>query len=168
VHEAAAARLRAAGLERPLVEEALYGADFMHRLLSPEGYFFMTVFEGWGRPGAERAVTGYVGEEGKFTTDYQAAMREGAGVAIGRARPRRAALTQSGISGEFSAATYLADAQRAFAHLAQHNREYDDDGSRTSSMTTPGSWLRFELYRSTRRPSTARRRTAAPVIWSSA
>src|SRR5258706_658229 len=52
VHEAAAARLRAAGLERPLVEEAVYGADVMHRLLSPQRFFFMTRVEGWGPPGA--------------------------------------------------------------------------------------------------------------------
>jgi len=150
VHEAARPRLRAAGLERALVEEALYGADFMHRLLSPEGYFYMTVFEGWGRPGAERAVTGYVGEEGKFTTDYQAAMREGAGVAIAALARASRLPAQTGISGEFSAATYLADAKRAFAHLAQHNREYDDDGVENIIDDYTGLLAAVELYRSTK------------------
>src|SRR5258706_240100 len=123
----------------------------MHRLLSPEGYFFMTVFEGWGRPGAERAVTGYVGEEGKFTTDYQAAMREGAGVAIA-ALARAARLSRkSGISGEFPAATYRGDAGPAFGTLAQHNREYDDDGVENIIDDYTGLLAAVELYRSTKR-----------------
>jgi len=150
VHEAAPQRLRAAGLERPLVAEALYGADFMHRLLSAEGYFYMTVFEGWGRPGAERAVTGYVGEEGKFTRDYQAAMREGAGVAIAALARASRLSRQTGMAGEFSATTYLADAKRAFAHLAQHNREYDDDGVENIIDDYTGLLAAVELYRSTR------------------
>jgi hypothetical protein len=150
VHEAAPSRLRAAGLERPLVEEALYGADFMHRLLSPEGYFYMTVFEGWGRPGAERAVTGYVGEQGEFTKDYQAALREGAGVAIAALARASRLSRQTGMTGEFSAATYLADAKRAFAHLAQRNREYDDDGVENIIDDYTGLLAAVELYRSTK------------------
>jgi len=78
-------------------------------------------------------------------------MREGAGVAIA-ALARAARLSrQSGISGEFSAATYLADAQRAFAHLAQHNREYDDDGIENIIDDYTGLLAAVELYRSTRR-----------------
>jgi hypothetical protein len=68
-------------LEQKMLAEIFWGADYLHRILDPEGYFYLTIFDGWGS-GKERMVTGYVGLEGRYTKDYQAAMREGAGLAI--------------------------------------------------------------------------------------
>lgn len=127
-YDASPARFRAAGLDHEIVDEALYGADFMHRLLAPEGYFYMTVFDQWNRAGTERQLTGYVGERGEMTTNYQAALREGGGFAIA-ALARAARLSrETHRAGEFPAATYLADAERAWAHLAVNNARYADDG----------------------------------------
>ena len=127
-YDASPDRFRSLGLANDIVEEAFWGADFMHRMLSPEGYFYMTVFEGWGRLDAPRVITGYVGEEGIYTGDYHAAFREGGGMAIA-ALSRAARLARStGKSGAFAGSVYLADAERAFAHLSSNNTRYDDNG----------------------------------------
>ena len=45
------------GLTERMVEEAFWGADFLHRMLSEEGYFYMTVFDRWGSD-EDRWITG--------------------------------------------------------------------------------------------------------------
>ena len=150
-HDAALPLYRKAGLEKRVVEEALWGADFLHRLLDKDGYFYMTVFDRWATPGAERMVVGYVGIEGVYTKDFQAAFREGGGVAIaGLARASRLSKT-TGISGEFSAAQYLQDAERAFAHLQANNLKYCDDGVENIIDDYTALLAAVELYRATQK-----------------
>jgi hypothetical protein len=115
-------------LDGTVIAEVLWGADYLHRLLDPEGYFYLTVFDRWGEPGAERMVVGYVGIDGVYTKGYKAGFREGAGIAIA-ALARASQLSKAGgAKGEFPAQQYLADARKGFAHLEQHNLEYVDDG----------------------------------------
>ena len=63
-------------------DEAAYGADFLVRMLSDEGYFYMTVFDNWGSPMGKREICAFTGSDGKKTADYQTAFREGGGMAI--------------------------------------------------------------------------------------
>ena len=63
-------------------DEAAYGADFLVRMLSDDGYFYMTVFDNWGSPKGKREICAFTGSDGKKTTDYQTAFREGGGMAI--------------------------------------------------------------------------------------
>jgi Glycosyl hydrolase family 9/Cellulase N-terminal ig-like domain len=150
-HDSVPALYRSAGLEKRVVEEALWGADFLHRLLDKDGYFYMTVFDHWAAPGAERMVVGYVGIEGVYTKDYQAAFREGAGVAIaGLARASRLSKA-TGMQGEFSAAQYLQDAERAFAHLQANNLKYCDDGVENIIDDYTALLAAVELYRTTKK-----------------
>jgi Glycosyl hydrolase family 9/Cellulase N-terminal ig-like domain len=142
-------RFRAAGLERAVLEEAMWGADYLHRLLSPEGYFYMTVFDRWAAPGAERVVTGYAGAEGVYTTDYQAAFREGAGVAIAALAHIARLSRRSGVTGAFAADQYLADARRGFAHLQASNPHYVDDGHENIIDDYTALLAAVELYAST-------------------
>jgi hypothetical protein len=152
-HDSVPALYRSAGLEKRVVEEALWGADFLHRLLDKDGYFYMTVFDRWATPGAERMVVGYVGIEGVYTKDYQAAFREGAGVAIaGLARASRLSKA-TGIQGEFSAAQYLQDAERAFAHLQANNLKYCDDGVENIIDDYTALLAAVELFRTTQKDS---------------
>lgn len=147
-HDSATALYRQAGLQTRAVEEALWGADFLHRLLSEEGYFYMTVFDQWAS-GAERMITGYVGQDGVYTKDYQAAFREGAGVAIA-ALARASMLSKAtGVSGEFSAAQYLQDAERAFEHLQKHNLEYCDNRTENIIDDYTALLAAIELHRAT-------------------
>jgi len=110
--------------------EAIYGADFLLRMLSPEGYFYMTVFDGWGSPMTAREICAFSGENGIKSADYQAAFREGGGMAI-------AALAKASTLEKYGDSTrvqYLAGAIRAFEHLQSKQSMdgscvYCDDGA---------------------------------------
>ncbi|PWG78326.1 glycoside hydrolase family 9 protein [Pararcticibacter amylolyticus] len=115
--------LEQTGTKDALATEAVYGADYIMRSLSPEGYFYMTVFSYFNPDPGARRVVGLLADS-KTTSDYQCAYREGGGMAI-------AALARvSGwkMDGEFSHKQYLAAAERAFAHLQQFSLKYADDG----------------------------------------
>jgi hypothetical protein len=159
--DSAPALYREARLDARVVDEVLWGADHLYRLLDPAGYFYVTIFDRWGEPGAERMVTAYEGIDGVYTANYQAAYREGAGIAIA-ALARAALLSQAvGRSGEFSARQYLADAETAFAHLEKHNRKYCDDGIENIIDDYTALVAATELYRATRKDAyldAARRR----------
>jgi hypothetical protein len=140
-----------ARLDARITEEAFWGADYLHRLLDPEGYFYQTVFDRWGEPGAERVVTGYSGLEGTYNTNYPAAFREGGGVAIAALARASMLGLQTGKHGEFTAAQYLADAEKGFAHLQANNRKYCDDGVENIIDDYTALLAATELYNATRK-----------------
>lgn len=145
----ARALYRDAGLIRQVRQEAFWGADYLHRTLDPEGYFYTTVFDQWGKPGAERMVVGYEGADGIYTRAYRSAFRAGGGLAIA-ALARAAMLARSsGQQGQFGAETYLTDAERAFAHLLQHNTEYCADGQENLIDDYTALLAAVELHRAT-------------------
>jgi len=106
-----------------LVKEALYGADYIMRSLSPEGYFYMTVFTYFNKDPKARRVVGLLADS-KTTSDYQCAWREGGGMAIASL----ARISQWKKDGDFTSAQYLAGAERAFDHLLVNSTKYADDG----------------------------------------
>jgi len=105
-----------------LMAEALYGADYLMRSLSPKDYFYMTVFSYFKKDPNARRVVGLLADS-KTTADYQCAFREGGGMAIAAL----ARISHWKKDGAFSSAQYLAGAERAFAHLQANNTKYDDD-----------------------------------------
>ncbi|WP_114938316.1 glycoside hydrolase family 9 protein [Mucilaginibacter endophyticus] len=106
-----------------MVNEALWGADYMMRALSKDDYFYMIVFSYFNKDPKARRVVGL--KANSVTTDeYQAAFREGGGMAIASL----ARISQLKKDGDFKSAEYLAAAKRAFAHLLVNNTKYDDDG----------------------------------------
>lgn len=141
---------RGVGLYDQLEQEAFWGADYLHRILDPEGYFYTTVFDQWGTPGAERMVVGYEGEAGTYTKAYRSAFRAGGGMAI--AALARAALLarSSGRHGEYGGDTYLADAVRAYDHLRQFNSSYCADGRENIIDDYTALMATVELYRATK------------------
>jgi len=162
-YQLAPEKFKAAKLEARITEEAFWGADYLHRLLDPAGYFYQTVFDRWGEPGAERVVTGYSGLEGTYNTNYPAAFREGGGVAIAALARASLLAQQTGKHGEFTAAQYLADAEKGFAHLQAHNREYCDDGVENIIDDYTALLAATELYQATKKPAyleAARQRAA--------
>ena len=108
-----------------MVDEALHGADYLLRMQDPAGYFYMTVFDQWSKDENRRDICAYKTQKGEKFDTYQAAYRQGGGMAI--AALARASLL--GRDGEFSRADYLLAAQKGFAHLEQHNLSYLDDGA---------------------------------------
>ncbi|MGO1068867.1 glycoside hydrolase family 9 protein [Lysobacter sp. CA199] len=115
------------GLQTQIEDEAFWGADYLHRTLDAEGYFYTTVFDQWGTPGAKRMVTGYEGAAGTYTTLYRSAFRAGGGMAIAALARASMLAKQTGRHGEFDGAQYLADAERAYAHLRKFNPQYGAD-----------------------------------------
>jgi len=140
-------------------EEAAWGADYLLRALSAEGYFYMSVFDNWGagypvtfppyQPPPEskgpREICAWRDSDGNRTGDYQCAMREGGGVSI--AALARAA--KAGISRDSSAARYLAGAERAYAHLKANPTRYQDDGKENIIDDYTGLLAATELFSAT-------------------
>ena len=115
--------LQQLGVKDSLESEALWGADYMMRSLSEEGYFYMTVFSYFKPDASARRIVGL--EANSVTTSaYQCAFREGGGMGIA-ALARISAWKKNG---EFTSTQYLKAAERAYAHLVINNTRYDDDG----------------------------------------
>ena len=111
------------GLADSLAGEALWGADYITRSLSPEGYFYMTVFTYFKKDPRARRVVGL--RANSVTTDeYQCAFREGGGMAIAAL----ARISRWRRHGDYTSRQYLDAARRAYAHLVLNNTKYDDDG----------------------------------------
>ncbi len=115
--ETAGPLLEKLGAKAALQDEALYGAEYVRRSLSEEGYFYMTVFSYFKKDPSERRVVGLLADS-KTTNDYQCAFRDGGGMGI-------AVLAR--ISKWKKEAGYLEAAERAFAHLQANNLKYADD-----------------------------------------
>jgi hypothetical protein len=126
---------------RRMLDEGLYGADFLVRIKRPKGSFFGAIFApGIGKLAKDRvignmslddsqAMNGNVNGGGKsekakapYTTE--ASFRAGGGMAI-------AALALAGTmpeDGDYSRTEYLKTAEEAFQFLDAHNRELTNDG----------------------------------------
>lgn len=124
VHDEAGELLAAKGLKSQVQEEALWGADYLVRVLDPDGYFYINVFDTWTGELDQRSICAFRDSEGTKLWEYQAAFREGGGMSIAAL----ARIASWSASGSFSAGEYLAAAERGFAHLQQHNTSYCDDG----------------------------------------
>ncbi|MBM5570529.1 MULTISPECIES: glycoside hydrolase family 9 protein [Deefgea] len=107
-----------------MIDEALHGADFLVRMQDPAGYFYMTVFDQWSKDENRRDICEYKTQKGDKYATYQAAYRQGGGMAIA-ALARASQLSRDGEG--FTRADYLLAASRGFAHLEQHNIEYLGD-----------------------------------------
>jgi type 1 glutamine amidotransferase len=115
--------LKSINAKDALMNEALYGADYIMRSLSPEGYFYMTVFTYFDKNPKARRVVGLLANS-KTTSDYQCAFREGGGMAIAAL----ARISQWKKNSDFTSQQYLEAAERAFAHLQVNSPKYADDG----------------------------------------
>jgi len=137
------------GLQAQVEDEAFWGADYLHRILDQDGYFYTTVFDQWGTPGAVRMVTGYEGAAGTYTALYRSAFRAGGGMAIAALARASMLARDSGRHGEFDGAQYLADAERAYAHLRRFNPQYCADGKENIIDDYTALMALVELQRAT-------------------
>jgi len=165
-----------------LLDEALFGADYLVRSKSPNGSFFITV-SGRGpekkpedrriSPKAERHIILTPETKDKFRdygrekiagdAAYEAAYREGAGLsiaALAMAAARGGADGQPGSEGyglsrgegDFRAADYLRAAEDAFAFLEKNNRLLTNDGRENIVDDYCALAAATELYRTTKKP----------------
>ncbi|MGD0938666.1 MAG: glycoside hydrolase family 9 protein [Terracidiphilus sp.] len=126
--------------ERRLLDEGLFGADFLVRMKRPDGSFFETI----AAPGREKLAKDREIGNPNFRTrikttplestestaeatgpyTYEVSFRSGGGMAIA-ALALASAMPEEG---EFPHARYLMAAEEAFQFLDRHNRELVNDG----------------------------------------
>jgi hypothetical protein len=123
VAESIPALLTELGVKDSIIDESLWGADYMMRALSEQGYFRMIIFSYFNKDPKARRVVGLLANS-VTTADYQCAFREGGGMAIA-ALARISAWKKNGA---YTSQQYIDGAKRAFAHLLINNTKYDDDG----------------------------------------
>ena len=153
--------------KRRVLDEAMYGADYLVRSKNPQGSFYRSV----GAPGPEKkaedrrvsaAMRGFrikqkntegidgapVAEERKETAE-EVSYRAGGGGAI-------AALAMAGsyqVSGDFSNADYLRVAEEAFDYLEKNNLSLTNDGKENIVDDYCALAAATELYRATKKPA---------------
>ena len=152
--------------KRRLLDEAMYGADYLVRAKDPLGSFYRSV----SAPGPEKSpedrrvaadMQGFqikqkatdAGAYGKTAQEvdnrvYDVSYRAGGGVAI-------AALAMAGtykVSGDFSNADYLRAAQAAFDFLEKNNRRFTNDGQENILDDYCALLAATALYKATKQP----------------
>lgn len=151
-------------IERRLLDEGLFGADYLVRIRRPNGSFLESISApGTGKLPKDRAIgnpnwrtqiktsaTGSTERVGPATGPhaYEAGFRAGGGMAI-------AALALAGTmpeDGDFPHARYLATAESAFAFLQAHNAELLNDHTENILDDYCALMAATELYRATHLP----------------
>ena len=127
-------------IDRRILDEAMYGADYLVRLQVKDGSFYRSVAgPGPGKLPKDRVMQANEGsyrikqtKDGVFNKNaankdwrsYQVSYRAGGGMAIASLAMASAYNT----SGDFSNAQYLEAAEKAFAFLEDNNTKMDYDG----------------------------------------
>src|ERR1700723_244933 len=150
--------------ERRMLDEGLYGADYLARIKRPEGSFFETInAPGPDKLAKDRAIgnPNWRTEIKLKTTDsteniaapvgppaYEASFRAGGGMAIAAL----ALASTMPLDGDLPRSTYLHTAEEAFRFLSAHNRELLNDGKENILDDYCALLAATELYRATRQP----------------
>ncbi|TOQ36121.1 glycoside hydrolase family 9 protein [Vibrio parahaemolyticus] len=129
-----------------LIEEALFGADFLVRMQNEKGFFYMTVFDKWSKDTAQREICAYETQLGHKFDDYQAGFRQGGGVAIAAL----AAASRLGVHGEYDQQKYLNAAENGYWHLKEHNTQYLNDGEENIIDEYCALLASVELFKATK------------------
>jgi hypothetical protein len=146
-----------------VLAEAAFGADYLVKNVDAAGYLYLSVFDDWGGTPNNREICEWgvpdPGNDPNFnktrTSNYQAAMREGAGMAIAAlAKAYRSNLTV----GTNTPSVYLANAEKLYAHLkspgngyATKNLEYCNDHHENLIDFYCGLMASTELYKATQK-----------------
>ncbi|HHF2903611.1 glycoside hydrolase family 9 protein [Vibrio diabolicus] len=129
-----------------LIEEALFGVDFLVRMQNEKGFFYMTVFDKWSKDTAQREICAYETQLGHKFDDYQAGFRQGGGVAIAAL----AAASRLGVHGEYDQQKYRNAAENGYWHLKEHNTQYLNDGAENIIDEYCALLASVELFKATK------------------
>ncbi|WP_201314983.1 glycoside hydrolase family 9 protein [Dyella sp. EPa41] len=148
--------------QRRLLDEGLFGADFLVRDKRPDGSFYQSIdAPGPGKLPQDRHIgdpnwrtqiklkpgdhTERVDEPARGPHAYEASFRAGGGMAIAAL----ALAASTGVDGDFTAQDYLRAAASAYRFLDAHNSELANDG-KDNIVDDYGALLgAVELYRAT-------------------
>jgi hypothetical protein len=145
VYDQGGTALAASGSAADLQAEALWGADYLLRVLDPAGYFYIDVFDGWSGNVGARQICAFEGQYGGMTADWQSALREGGGMSIAAL----ARVARWKVDGTFTSAQYLAGAKSAFDYLNTNGVKYADDGKENVIDDYTGLLAASELFATT-------------------
>jgi len=147
-----------------LLDEAMFGADYLVRMKVPGGSFYRSVTTGpveqtprgrkiagemkrFGIEGAPGQGAKEMVESANSDREYEVSYRSGGGIAV-------AALAMAStypVSGEFSSAQYLKAAEDAFEYLEKDNLKLINDGKENIVDDYCALAAATELYRATRK-----------------
>ncbi len=149
---------------RRILDEAMYGADFLVRMKNPEGSFYRSIAApGPGKKPEDRYITTSMKDFSLTTINnldktfvnanetiahkhhYEAGFRAGAGIAIAAL----AAASTYNNCGDFSNQDYLTTAEDAFAFLKENNIYLTNDGKENIIDDYCALTASMELYRAT-------------------
>ncbi|WP_153797124.1 glycoside hydrolase family 9 protein [Foetidibacter luteolus] len=150
---------------RRLLDEAMYGADYLVRMHAPNGSFYRSVSApGPGKMAKDRVIRaedkGYRIKQSKDQAafnnsaidsswrSYQVSYRSGGGLSIAAL----AIASTYDTSGDFSNADYLKAAENAFAFLEKNNVQMTNDGKENILDDYCGLSAATELYKATKNP----------------
>jgi type 1 glutamine amidotransferase len=139
--------LSKAQIKDSLTQEALYGADYLMKSLSPEGYFYMTLFSYFKKDPKERRVVGLLADS-KTTADYQCGFREGGGMAVAAL----ARISRWEQKSQYTPEQYLQAAEKAFDHLQKNTTKYIDDHQENILDDYTALMASTELWIATQKP----------------
>lgn len=129
-----------------LIEEALFGADFLVRMQNEKGFFYMTVFDKWSKDTAQREICAYETQLGHKFDDYQAGYRQGAGISIAAL----ASAARLEVHGEFHQQKYRNAAENGYWHLKEHNTQYLNNGEENIIDEYCALLAAVELFKTTK------------------
>ncbi len=115
--------LNTLGIRDTMRAEAVWGADYLYRILSPQGFFYMVVFDSLSCTTSKRRICGLLANSAEDNR-WQCSFRAGGGMCIA-ALARISQLKKNGI---FTYQNYLDGAKRGYAHLVANNTTYLYDG----------------------------------------
>ena len=148
--------------ERRLLDEGLFGADFLVRDKRPDGSFYQSIdAPGPGKLPQDRHIgdpnwrtqiklkpgdrTERVDEPARGPHAYEASFRAGGGMAIAAL----ALAASTGVDGDFTSRDYLRTAASAYRFLDAHNSELANDGKDNIVDDYCALLAAVELYRAT-------------------
>jgi len=148
--------------ERRLLDEGLFGADFLVRDKRPDGSFYQSIdAPGPGKLPQDRRIgdpnwrtqiklkpgdrTERVDEPARGPHAYEASFRAGGGMAIAAL----ALAAGTGVDGDFTSQDYLHAAESAYRFLDAHNGELANDGKDNIVDDYCALLAAVELYRAT-------------------
>jgi len=148
--------------ERRLLDEGLFGADFLVRDKRPDGSFYQSIdAPGAGKLPQDRHIgdpnwrtqiklkpgdrTERVDEPARGPHAYEASFRAGGGMAIAAL----ALAAGTGVDGDFTSQDYLRTAASAYRFLDAHNSELANDGKDNIVDDYCALLAAVELYRAT-------------------
>lgn len=151
---------------RRLIDEAMYGADYLVRIKNPDGSFYRSIRgPGSNKAPEDRRISNSMGgfvearnakgidaSNSKFLKifnehSYEVGFRAGAGIAIAAL----AVASVYNVSGDFSSKEYLNAAESAFTFLEENNIHFTNDGEENIVDDYCALIAASELYKTTKK-----------------